>query len=404
MTEALGDRHEQTVVRLLLELHRATGLEAKAAADEHPGDILERVAVALPEFVGPDDGGVVQHVTLAVRLRGLLEALREVGDLLGEPGVDLGELVDRAGVEVRIVRERMVAFVDADPLHTGAAHGVGELERRDARHVVLEGTDEEFGLQARDLRDTVVLQGHAGLRRMRHLERGLRLAFLEATLELAQSGRVLVQQRAVALVHGLRDLGDIFLQAVEDGAEVLAFLHRAVELVEEFVRTGDGCDGLIGAGVAPARPRVGAVADGDADLERPQAGLGLRVRLQIGAQRLVDGRTAGPAGGRAAPAHDVAGEELDAGEQAAHAAHVRIAVAADAVVDALEREQLVLERLEGLHDRLEPEVRAFLVGPESRRDDAIGREDEDDALATAGGRLGGAERGESAEERQRGGR
>jgi hypothetical protein len=83
---------------------------------------------------------------------------------------------------------------------------------------------------------------------------------------------------------------------------------------------------------------------------------------------------------------------------------VRITVAADAVVHAFEREQLVLERLEGLHDRLELEVSAFLVGPEGGRDDAVGREDEDDALAAAGGRLGGAERGETAEQRQRGGR
>ena len=64
MTEALGDGHEQAVVRLLLELERAAGLEAEAAADEHPRDVLVRVAVALPELVRPDDGCVVQHVAL----------------------------------------------------------------------------------------------------------------------------------------------------------------------------------------------------------------------------------------------------------------------------------------------------------------------------------------------------
>ena len=51
VAEALGDRHEQAVVRLLLELDRPAGLEAEATADEHPGDILERVAVALAEFI-----------------------------------------------------------------------------------------------------------------------------------------------------------------------------------------------------------------------------------------------------------------------------------------------------------------------------------------------------------------
>ena len=404
MAEALGDRHEQAVVGLLRELERAAGLEAEAAADQHPRDVLVRVAVALPELVRPDDGGVVQHVAPAVRLRGLLQALREESDLFGEPGVDLGELFDGTGVEVRIVRERVVAFFDADPLHARAADGIGELERRDARQVVLEGADQELGLQARDLRDAVVVERHAGLRRRRHLEGRLRLALPEAALEFAQGGRMLVEQGAVAFVHRLGDLGEVVLEAVEDGAEVLAFLHRAVELVEELIRTGDRRDGLVGAGVAPAGPRIGAVADGDAEFEGAEAGLGPRVRLQVRPQDLVDGRTAGPAGRRAAAAHDVAGEEFDAGKQAAHAAHVRVAVAADAVVHALEREQPVLERLEGLHDRLEPEVRAFLVGPEGRRDDAVGREDEDDALAAAGGGLGGAERGQSAEERERGGR
>jgi len=83
---------------------------------------------------------------------------------------------------------------------------------------------------------------------------------------------------------------------------------------------------------------------------------------------------------------------------------VRIAVAAHAVVHALEREQLILERLERLHDRLELEGRAFLVGPEGGRDDAVGREDKDDALATASHWLSGAERSEAAQERQGSGR
>ena len=157
-------------MRLVLELEGAPGLETEAAADEHPRDVLVRVTVALAELVRPDDGGVIQHVALAIRLRRLPQALREIGDLLGEPGVDPGELLDGAGVEVRVVRKGMMAFLDADPLHAGAAHGVGELERRDAHHVVLEGADEEFGLQARDPRDAVVLERHAGLRRMRHLE------------------------------------------------------------------------------------------------------------------------------------------------------------------------------------------------------------------------------------------
>ncbi len=52
---------------------------------------------------------------------------------------------------------------------------------------------------------------------------------------------------------------------------------------------------------------------------------------------LIDRDAAGPAGGRVRAALDVAGEQLDAGEQAADAAHVVVAVAADPVADAVQR-------------------------------------------------------------------
>ena len=56
----------------------------------------------------------------------------------------------------------------------------------------------------------------------------------------------------------------------------------------------------------------------------------------------------GPAGRRVGAALDVAGEQLDAGEQAADAAHVVVAVAADLVADAVQDQRLVLERLQRL--------------------------------------------------------
>ena len=63
---------------------------------------------------------------------------------------------------------------------------------------------------------------------------------------------------------------------------------------------------------------------------------------------LIDRDALGPAGRRVGPALDVAGEEFDAGEQAADAAHVAVAVAANAIADAVQRQDLVLERLQRL--------------------------------------------------------
>ena len=61
--------------------------------------------------------------------------------------------------------------------------------------------------------------------------------------------------------------------------------------------------------------------------------------------------------GRVRAALDVAGEQLDAGEQAADAAHVAVAVAADLVADAVQGQRLVLERLQRLEALLERERR-----------------------------------------------
>ena len=88
----------------------------------------------------------------------------------------------------------------------------------------------------------------------------------------------------------------------------------------------------------------------------------------------------GPAGRRVRAALDVAGEQLDAGQQAADAAHVVVAVAADLVADAVQDQRLVLERLERRQALLERELRPFLVGPEGRRDDAVGAEHDDQPL------------------------
>src|SRR6185369_14907263 len=110
------------------------------------------------------------------------------------------------------------------------------------------------------------------------------------------------------------------------------------------------------------------------ELEGAEAGLRLRLRLQEIADLLVDGEALGPAGGRVGAALDVAGEELDAGQQAADAAHVAVAVGADLVADAVEGEQLLLEGLEGLEAFLEVAELAFRVGPEVLGDDAVGAE------------------------------
>ena len=109
------------------------------------------------------------------------------------------------------------------------------------------------------------------------------------------------------------------------------------------------------------------------------SGLGLECVLDL----LIDREPLGPARRCVGAALDVAREKLDARQQAAHAAHVVVAVAAHLVADAVEDQRAIMERLERLQDLLELERRAFLVGPERRRHDAVGAEHDRPAAACA---------------------
>ena len=46
---------------VFFESERAAHLETKPAADEQEGDVVQRVGIALAQFVGPDDERVVEQ-------------------------------------------------------------------------------------------------------------------------------------------------------------------------------------------------------------------------------------------------------------------------------------------------------------------------------------------------------
>ncbi len=152
---------------------------------------------------------------------------------------------------------------------------------------------------------------------------------------------VLFEQLAVFGADELFDFLEVILQVVEDAAESLLVLHAAVELGEHLVGVVDRRERLVGAGVRHTSPGVGAIGDHDAEFERAEASAGGRICLQEVLDFLVDGDAFGPAGRRVGAALDVAGEQFGAGEQAADAAHVVVAVAADLVGNAVEDERAV---------------------------------------------------------------
>lgn len=73
--EPVGERHQQPVVGLLLVLQAPAHLEIEAIADEDKWNVVQRVGVALTEFVRPDDEGVVEKCPLTTRFWCLLQSL-----------------------------------------------------------------------------------------------------------------------------------------------------------------------------------------------------------------------------------------------------------------------------------------------------------------------------------------
>ncbi len=68
MAEGMGNGKPESIVRRTAKLHGLSSFEAEAATDENEGNIFKRVGVAFTELVGPDDGGVIKHRSLATRL------------------------------------------------------------------------------------------------------------------------------------------------------------------------------------------------------------------------------------------------------------------------------------------------------------------------------------------------
>ena len=190
-------------------------------------------------------------------------------------------------------------------------------------------------------------------------------------LHLADERRVLFEQVAIFGADQAADLFQIVLQVVEDAPQAFLVLHPAVQLGEHLVRIVDRRERLVRTGVRHPRPRVGPIGHHDAELERAEARARARVRLQIVLDFLVDRNALRPAGRRIGTALNVAGEQLGAGEQAADAAHVVVAVAADLVAHAVQHERAVLKAFERLEACFEREVLAFLIGPEGFGHDAV---------------------------------
>ncbi len=69
MPEAMREGQQQAVVRHMRVFERTPHLEVQAVADEHERNIVQRVRIALAQFVCPDEQRVVQQAAGSARFR-----------------------------------------------------------------------------------------------------------------------------------------------------------------------------------------------------------------------------------------------------------------------------------------------------------------------------------------------
>ena len=125
------------------------------------------------------------------------------------------------------------------------------------------------------------------------------------------------------------DLLEVVAQIVQHTGQHRPVLSLAVQLVEHLVGIADRSDRLVRAGIGQACPSVGAIGNHHAEFERPESGLRCGIGLQLVLQMLVDRDPHRPTGRRIGSALDVAGKQLDTGQQATDAPHVAVAIAFD---------------------------------------------------------------------------
>ena len=240
-------------------------------------------------------------------------------------------------------------------------------------------------MHAAQLGQIVVLVSHTRLKCGRLGAIFFALIGGQLAVQFSHKLRVLLEQRAVRGAKSVAEFLEIFLQRAEHTLQSGLIAQVAVQLLVHAVRIIGWGHGLVGAGIGHARPGIGTIAYTHAKFQCAKARTGGGLRLQKVFDLLINRDAFGPASRGVAAALNVAGEELDAGKQAAHPAHVAVAIAAHAVVHALEHEQLIAEWFQRLKDWLEGKVGAGLVWPIMFRDGAVGAEHHDQTLARSSG-------------------
>ena len=139
MAQRVGECNPKPVMGLSAKVQRSAGLQAEPTSQQHKGNIVMAVAVALAQFVGPNEGGVIEKRSIATGFGSRLQFPGKRSELFTEPDVYFHQLFLRPGIQIRIMGERMMVIVNSQLLHTGLAHGVGVLNGGDPGEIIGQG-------------------------------------------------------------------------------------------------------------------------------------------------------------------------------------------------------------------------------------------------------------------------
>ena len=157
--EAVGERQQQPVVRRpCLYLSERPILKSRPLPTSTNGMLSSVCELPLPSSLVQTIERVVEQAAVAARFGRFGQPLGQVGELLAVPVVDLASASPATSSLLSgSCDSSWWPFVDAEPLHPGAADRVGVLQRGDAGEVGREAVDHQLDLHLADLGHVVVL-------------------------------------------------------------------------------------------------------------------------------------------------------------------------------------------------------------------------------------------------------
>ena len=225
------------------------------------------MGVALTQFVGPENRRLIEERSVAAGVWRLGQSLRQMGHLAGIPGIDLCQFFLRVCIGVGFVREIVLALIDAEPLHVRLPNGVGVLEAGNARKISGQRGDDELNLHPTDLRHLIVLVDNTRFEQ-RYGVGQRQMVCGKILFELAHKRCVFLQNTSVLSRQCRRHFCEILTNIIQHARQAFAIFDLPVELVKHLVGIVNRSDGLVGACVDHASPRIGFIGHKHSKLKR----------------------------------------------------------------------------------------------------------------------------------------